>query len=194
MVLLTKTLAKSLPAEQATAINARLENLDVRVIAIGTVLERMIYDTDRVVVEAGRPVEIRFSNADKMPHNLVLIQPGSLEEVGNLAESSAQTPDVMQRQYVPKSDKIIVASKLLQRTSHKRSASRHPKARRLSVCLYLSWPLATDVWHVDCRGESERIRSNPAEYLASQKLAPQDELLKLIGRIVNGNSKSYPAL
>ena len=48
------------------------------VIAIGTVPTRMIFDKELIVVEAGKPVEFRFSNTDHMPHNFAITQPGAL--------------------------------------------------------------------------------------------------------------------
>ncbi len=43
-------------------------------------------------MQAGKPVEIVFENTDLMPHNFVIAQPGALEEVGKLAEATAQQP------------------------------------------------------------------------------------------------------
>lgn len=74
---LVKSLSSKLPAELAKAVADRLQNLDVRTIAIGTVVERMIYDKERIVVEAGKPVEFRFANTDNMPHNFVILKPGA---------------------------------------------------------------------------------------------------------------------
>src|SRR5262249_52606499 len=54
-----------------------------------------------------------FENSDTMPHNLVLIQPGSLEEVGDLAEKTATDPKAAARQWVPESKKVLMASRLL---------------------------------------------------------------------------------
>jgi putative heme-binding domain-containing protein len=103
-----------LPAAQTAEIEQRLKNADVRVIAIGTVPERMIYDKYKIVVKAGRPVELRFSNADFMPHNLAIIQPGTLEEIGLLAESTAQAADAAKRQFIPASPHVLLGSRLLQ--------------------------------------------------------------------------------
>ena len=41
-------------------------------------------------------------------HNLVIVQPGALEEVGKLAESTGNQPKAAERQYVPASDKILL--------------------------------------------------------------------------------------
>ncbi|MEM7783585.1 MAG: PVC-type heme-binding CxxCH protein, partial [Planctomycetota bacterium] len=87
---LTKNLASTLGGDEAQDIRRRLSNLDVRVIAIGTVSHRMIYDKEQIVVEAGKPIEFRFSNTDSMPHNFAVVAPGSLEEVGELGESTGR--------------------------------------------------------------------------------------------------------
>ena len=77
-IALAKSLSGKLPPEQAKTILDRLQNLDVRVIAVGTVPHRMIYDKERLAVQAGKPVEFRFSNSDNMPHNFAITQPGAL--------------------------------------------------------------------------------------------------------------------
>ena len=79
---LTVKLAQALPSEQAREVTSRLRNLDVRIIALGTVPHRMIYDKERIAVQAGKPVEFRFTNTDSMPHNFAITVPGALEEVG----------------------------------------------------------------------------------------------------------------
>ena len=56
----------------------------MRVIRLGTVIDQMLFDKDRIVVKAGKPVEIVFENTDLMPHNFVVTQPGALEEIGLL--------------------------------------------------------------------------------------------------------------
>ena len=45
-----------LPADQAKTLRKELAGLGVRVIRIGTVLEQMRYDVDRIVVQTGKPV------------------------------------------------------------------------------------------------------------------------------------------
>ena len=60
-IALTKSLAATLPPKAKQSIEDRLQNLDVRVIAIGTVPHRMIFDKETIAVQAGRPVEFRLS-------------------------------------------------------------------------------------------------------------------------------------
>ncbi len=80
-------------------------------IAIRTVIEEMRYDMASFTVEAGKPVKLWFYNSDYMPHNLVIGQIGSAEEIGNAAE--AQGADGFALGFVPDSDKVIASSKLL---------------------------------------------------------------------------------
>ena len=70
--------------------------------------------TAAVLLEAGKPFEIILENVDMMPHNLVIVQPGAREEVGNQAQTMAPNPDKQGRLYVPNNKKIIASSKLLE--------------------------------------------------------------------------------
>jgi azurin len=80
-----------------------------------TVHEQMRYDVSRLVVEAGKSFEIILENHDTMPHNLVIVKPGTHEKVGTAA--STMTPDKVDKQgraYLPKSDDILAATKVLE--------------------------------------------------------------------------------
>ncbi len=67
----------------------------------------------QIRVTPGSKVRLVFSNPDVMMHNWALLTPGSLEEVGALADQLATQPDGMEKGYFPKSDKILQATKLL---------------------------------------------------------------------------------
>jgi azurin len=75
----------------------------------------MRYDTKRIVVPVGRPFDIIFDNPDVMPHNLVVVKPGSRERVGNAAQ--AMPPEFLDRSgraWVPESIDILGATKMLE--------------------------------------------------------------------------------
>jgi putative heme-binding domain-containing protein len=115
-------IAGLLPSDQARRARKQLGELGVPVIRLGTVPDQMLYDKERIVVQAGKPAEIIFENNDIMPHNFVITRPGALEEIGVLAEATGTQPGAQDRQYVPISDKIILSSQLLQpRNSQKLS-------------------------------------------------------------------------
>ena len=105
-----------LPAAEAAAAAKALGNLDVKVFTIKTVREQLRYDTTRLVVEAGKPFEVIFENADAMPHNLVFVQPGTLQAVAIAVQT--QAPDKLDSQgraYVPENDpRVIAATRLVE--------------------------------------------------------------------------------
>lgn len=180
---LAKSLAARLPTEEADAVLNRLENLDVRVIAIGTVPHRMIYDKEQIVIQAGKPVEFRFTNSDDMPHNLSITKPGALEEVGLLAEATARDPDAIARQYVPESDQILLASQLLQPGENQAITFEAPETPGVYpyVCTYPGhWRRMYGALYVV--EDLEDYRTDPEGYLAEHPLPLVDELLKYIGR------------
>src|SRR5207249_2501058 len=102
-----------LPPEKARAAGVTLRTLGTTVFVIHTVPEQMLYDKTLIVVEPGKPVEIILKNDDAMQHNLVVVAPGALEEIGQAAEKMTPQPDAFLRLYVPDSVKVLFATKLL---------------------------------------------------------------------------------
>ena len=182
-VALAKSLSNKLPADQMKAISDRLENLDVRVIALGTVVERMIYDKEIIIVQAGKPVEFRLSNTDNMSHNFTIVLPGSMEEIGLLAESTARDADAKDRNYVPKSNKVLIASRLLGPGEKQALSYDVPQQSGVYpyVCTYPGhWRRMYGALYVVAN--LEQYQANPDAYLAANPLPVRDEMLKSIGR------------
>jgi hypothetical protein len=73
----------------------------------------MLYDVRWFAVEAGRPVQIVLVNPDVMPHNLLIVRPGSLQEVGTLAGTMSLPSDPKAKAYVPDSPLVLQATRLL---------------------------------------------------------------------------------
>jgi len=80
-------------------------------IHIQTLKEQMRYDRRSFAVAPGMPVKLVFKNPDAMDHNLVITQPGAKSEVAMAAMMLG--PDGVNRDWLPDSKKILVASKLL---------------------------------------------------------------------------------
>jgi len=182
-VALARAYSSKLPTDQIKLIENRLLNLDVRVIALGTVVERMIYDKETIAVQAGKPVEFRFSNTDNMPHNFAILRPGSLEEIGLAAEATAGDADVKERQYVPKSTKVLLASRLLSPGETQAITFDTPKEPGIYpyVCTYPGhWRRMFGALLVVAN--FEEYQRAPEKYLAANPMAMKDELLKSIGR------------
>ncbi|MBW3538914.1 MAG: HEAT repeat domain-containing protein [Planctomycetes bacterium] len=176
---LAGSLATLLPAEEARAARARLGELGVRVIRIGTVPHRMAFDEERLVVAAGKPVEFLFENSDIMPHNLVITQPGHMAELGELAEATATQPGAMERGYVPPSPHVLLASELLFPTQSQKLSFTAPERPGIYpyVCTYPGhWRrMYGSLYVVD---DLDAYFADPAGYLAAHPLPIEDELLK----------------
>jgi putative heme-binding domain-containing protein len=180
---LATQLASALPADEAAAVRARLEALQVRVIDLHAVPHRMIYDQQVIAAQVGRPVEFRFSNSDDMPHNFAILQPGALQEVGLLAEATGTAPDAAQRHYIPKSDKILLASRLLEPGDTQVLSFEAPATAGVYpyVCTYPGhWRRMYGALYVV--DDLKSYLADPAAYLALHPLPLRDELLKYSGR------------
>jgi azurin len=99
-----------------SAVRRELRGLGVSSFVVKTVHEQMRYDTQRLVVELGKPFEIVFENSDVMPHNLVIVEPGKHLEVGMAAATMGPTEnkDRLGRTYLPKGHRILEATRLLE--------------------------------------------------------------------------------
>ena len=56
---------------------------------------------------AGKPIKLTFTNPDVVPHNWVLLKPGSLSRVGELVNRLVADPEAALQQYVPQSDDVL---------------------------------------------------------------------------------------
>jgi putative heme-binding domain-containing protein len=177
---LAEGLANLLPPEKARAARKELSDLGVRVIRVGTLTDQMLFDKDRLVVQAGKPVEFVFENTDIMPHNFVIITPGSLEEVGNAGEAFATQPGAAERNYVPPvPGKILLASRLLQPQQAQQLRFNAPKEPGIYpyVCTYPGhWRRMHGALYVVA--DLDAYLENPEAYLAKNPLPIKDELLK----------------
>lgn len=105
-----KPLIPKLNAKEA-AFDAQPNLLTVR---IGCLPERMLYDTTAFSASPGQPVRLILSNPDVTQHNLVIGTPGSLEELGMAGNEMAKDPGGLAKGFIPKSDKILHHTKLLE--------------------------------------------------------------------------------
>ncbi|MBI1831504.1 MAG: HEAT repeat domain-containing protein [Planctomycetes bacterium] len=168
-----------LAPDRARKLRAELGELGVRVIRIGTLPERMAFDKEVIVVEKGKAVEFIFENIDLMPHNIVFAKPGSMEELGKIAEASATSPEFQARYFVPKSDKVLLASTLLQPRELQKLSWTAPTQPGVYpyVCTYPGhWMRMHGALYVV--DSLEEYLANPDAYLAKHPLKIEDPLLK----------------
>jgi azurin len=54
-------------------------------ITVATIPERMLFDTKEIIIKTGQTLKLTFKNVDFMPHNLVIVSPGTADEVAQAA-------------------------------------------------------------------------------------------------------------
>ena len=115
-----------LDSQTAKQYRKRLDEVTVRVVLVHTVEEEMRYDIPWFAVEAGREFQLVLQNEDLMPHNLVFTQPGKLQEVA--LEGAALGPTIGEsgKQYVPVSENVIAATKMVPAESQTRLTFKAP--------------------------------------------------------------------
>jgi putative heme-binding domain-containing protein len=76
--------------------------------------KNLTYAKRTLTVKAGEPLRLTFTNPDVVPHNWVLLKPGTLEKVGQLANQMIAEPDALARQYVPKTPDVLLYTDIVQ--------------------------------------------------------------------------------
>ena len=56
-----------------------------------------------------------FENPDEMPHNLLILSPGSFEKVGKAADEMMSQPDGFEKHFVPEMPEVLFATPLINR-------------------------------------------------------------------------------
>jgi len=74
----------------------------------------LAYATTEFHVAPGEPLAVSFVNPDVVPHNWVLVRPGTLESVGSLADRAIADPEAVARHYVPKTDDVLAYADIVQ--------------------------------------------------------------------------------
>jgi putative heme-binding domain-containing protein len=89
---------------------APLDNARQLDIAAGTNLS---FRPNRLEVRAGEPVAVRFRNPDTVPHNWVLLAPGSLDQVGQLVNQLVADPLAAVRHYIPAVEHVLAYTDII---------------------------------------------------------------------------------
>ncbi len=83
-------------------------------LSLNTVNQEMAYDKKTLYATAGQTVQITLNNVDQMPHNVVVIRPGSLNAFGKMVDSFLTHPDAAKSGYVPKSRYVLGATDMIE--------------------------------------------------------------------------------
>jgi azurin len=105
---------KTAAAKRLTKMPASWSKGPDQVISIGTE-PGLKFDVKAVQVKAGSKIKLVFNNNDDMLHNFVLVAPGTVQEVGDLAIKLGLKGT--EKSYIPDTDKVLYHTNLLQPTS-----------------------------------------------------------------------------
>ena len=88
----------------------------------------MLFDVIEINSRRNQPIKLEFYNPDATPHNFVLTEPDSLEEVGKASNLMATDPKAAKDgQFIPKTDKIIIHTKMLKQGEKETLRFKAPK-------------------------------------------------------------------
>jgi uncharacterized protein len=77
------------------------------VLTLGVLPDVMKYDRAELTVKAGVSAKLVFKNADHMPHNALILRPGTTEAVGTLADTMLADPQALAKNYTPASADVL---------------------------------------------------------------------------------------
>ncbi len=103
----------------ATSVGRSEDETDVAEVTITTDRSELRFDKKEFTVKAGRKVRLTLVNPDDslnlQAHNLLVIEPGTLEEVGTAADAELSDPAFLSdRHAIPTSNYVLYHTKLLQ--------------------------------------------------------------------------------
>jgi azurin len=101
---------------QAPAVEAKISEVSIpgkTVIRLTAVPGRMAFDKTSITVAAGSEIALIFENTDGMPHNVVILTPGSAEKAGKAAEAMAAQKDGYEKSFIPNIPEVLFATPLI---------------------------------------------------------------------------------
>lgn len=77
-------------------------------------MDNLQFSEKKLQAKPGEVIKLKFVNPDVVPHNWALLQPGTLEQVGDLANKLIGSPEAYLKQYVPDSDAVICFTDIIE--------------------------------------------------------------------------------
>jgi len=82
-------------------------------VSISCIPERMMFTKTEFTVKKGQAVKLSFTNPDVTKHNLVIVKPGAVQEIGMQSNKMAADRDGEAKHFIPENDKILYNTKLI---------------------------------------------------------------------------------
>jgi azurin len=76
--------------------------------------KNLSFNTPTLTAHPGEPIRLTFRNPDVVPHNWVLLRPGSLQRVGDLVNRLVADPEAAARSYVPESEDVLAFTDIVE--------------------------------------------------------------------------------
>lgn len=89
------------------------ENVDAE-LTLGVKPNLLEFDKEELRAKAGQTVRVTFNNTGNMEHNLLFIEPGTLQEVGNMADKMTSSSDGRDKNYVPDTPAVVANTVIVQ--------------------------------------------------------------------------------
>ncbi|MGJ8698144.1 MAG: PVC-type heme-binding CxxCH protein [Verrucomicrobiaceae bacterium] len=89
------------------------DTAELTTVRVNTIVEKVQFDVKEFTLKAGKKVKLIFVNPDFMPHNLVIVKPGTADAVGNAAIGLGA--EGFKLGWLPQSEDILHATKLLEK-------------------------------------------------------------------------------
>ena len=90
-------------------VESRKVDLDWTVDAI----PGLLFSKTSLTAKSGKWLKISFNNTDNMPHNLVIIAPGTYDAVGQATDLMMAKPGAAVRNYIPEDAKVIAQTPMV---------------------------------------------------------------------------------
>jgi len=87
------------------------DTAELTTVRVNTIIEKIQFDVKEFEVKAGKKIKLILVNPDFMPHNLVIVKPGSADSVA--AAAIALGADGFKKQFIPEDSNILAATRLL---------------------------------------------------------------------------------
>lgn len=108
-----KNMVNGVPEKDRKDVLSMLENMGTIEIKLVAIEAKMAFDKKALSVPAGRAVTLVFENPDLMPHNVVIVKPGTAEKVGEAADAMASLKDGFEKNFVPSTPDVLFATPLV---------------------------------------------------------------------------------
>lgn len=95
------------PDFASTEDEVEIDDEGVRIIQVGVVPDVLRFDIEELKVQAGERIRIVFTNTDYMQHNLLVINPGTANRVGEMADALLGSGEALSRQYIPDTPDVL---------------------------------------------------------------------------------------